>query len=279
GVETRVLAVLLASAIPVAAVTALAREAREEGRTHSAARERAEGMLADHLARGERARIARELHDVVAHHISMIAVQAETARLTTPGLPDAGAQRFAAIGDTARAGLTEMRRLLGVLREDVHLAEPEGPAPAVQAPAVDRHPQPGVAQLGELIDEAREASGSVVRLIVSGPVARLDPGAELAAYRITQEALTNARRHAPGAAVDVELRYSGDVLRLRIRDNGPGLADRHTGHGLLGMRERAVAVGGSLQTGPAPGGGFRIEAELPAPALDTVASAPIGARE
>jgi signal transduction histidine kinase len=238
-------------------------------------------MLADHLARGERARIARELHDVVAHHISVIAVQAETARLTTPGLPDAGAQRFAAIGDTARAGLTEMRRLLGVLREDADLAEPDLPGlPGPPArPSAERQPQPGLPQLGELIDEARAASGTVVRLIVSGPVTRLDPGVELAAYRIVQEALTNARRHAAGAAVDVELRYAGDALRLRIRDNGPGLADRHTGHGLLGMRERAAAVGGSLQTGEAPGGGFRIEAELPARALDTVSSAPIGARE
>jgi len=205
-------------------------------------------------------------------------VQAETARLTTPGLPDAGAQRFAAIGDTARAGLTEMRRLLGVLREDADLAEPDLPGlPGPPArPSAGRQPQPGLPQLGELIDEARAASGTVVRLIVSGPVTRLDPGVELAAYRIVQEALTNARRHAAGAAVDVELRYAGDALRLRIRDNGPGLADRHTGHGLLGMRERAAAVGGSLQTGEAPGGGFRIEAELPARALDTVSSAPIG---
>jgi signal transduction histidine kinase len=274
-----VLAVLLASAIPVAVVAATARGAREEGRSRSAERELAEGMLADHLARGERARIARELHDVVAHHISVIAVQAETARLTTPGLPDAGAQRFAAIGDTARAGLTEMRRLLGVLREDADLAEPDLPGlPGPPArPSAGRQPQPGLPQLGELIDEARAASGTVVRLIVSGPVTRLDPGVELAAYRIVQEALTNARRHAAGAAVDVELRYAGDALRLRIRDNGPGLADRHTGHGLLGMRERAAAVGGSLQTGEAPGGGFRIEAELPARALDTVSSAPIGA--
>ena len=280
-IETYVLAVLLASAIPVAVVAATVRAAREEGRTSSAARDLAEGMLADHLARGERARIARELHDVVAHHISVIAVQAETARLTTPGLPDAGAQRFAAIGDTARAGLTEMRRLLGVLREDASLAEPDLPGlPGPPArPAAERQPQPGLPQLGELIDEARGASGTVVRLIVSGPVTRLDPGVELAAYRIVQEALTNARRHAAGAAVDVELRYAGDALRLRIRDNGPGLADRHTGHGLLGMRERAAAVGGSLQTGEAPGGGFRIEAELPARALDTVSSAPIGARE
>jgi signal transduction histidine kinase len=135
-----------------------------------------------------------------------------------------------------------------------------------------------LAQLGDLIDEAREASGSVVRLIVSGPVTRLDPGVELAAYRIVQEALTNARRHAPGAAVDVELRYDGDLLRLRVRDNGPGPAARRTGHGLLGMRERAAAAGGSLRTGDAPGGGFRIEAQLPAKALDTVTSAPVGAR-
>ncbi|HEY2287106.1 MAG TPA: sensor histidine kinase [Streptosporangiaceae bacterium] len=287
GLETRVLAVLLASAIPVAVLAAIARGAREEDRTHSATRELAEGMLADHLARGERARIARELHDVVAHHISVIAVQAETARLTTPGLPDAGAERFAAIGDTARAGLTEMRRLLGVLREDAHLAEsnapgpdasaPAAPGPATSGPVADRHPQPDLAQLGVLIDEAREASGSVVRLIVSGPVTRLDPGVELAAYRIVQEALTNARRHAPGAAVDVELRYDGDLLRLRIRDNGPGPAARRTGHGLLGMRERAAAAGGSLRTGDAPGGGFRVDAQLPAKALDTVASAPVGA--
>jgi signal transduction histidine kinase len=171
-----------------------------------------------------------------------------------------------------------MRRLLGVLREDANLAEPDLPGPAAR-PAAERQPQPGLPQLGELIDEARAAAGTVVRLIVSGPVTRLDPGVELAAYRIVQEALTNARRHAAGAAVDVELRYAGDALRLRIRDNGPGLADRHTGHGLLGMRERAAAVGGSLQTGEAPGGGFRIEAELPARALDTVSSAPIGARE
>jgi signal transduction histidine kinase len=278
GTETRVLAVLLASAIPVAAVAAMARGAHEESRTHRAAREITEGMLADHLARGERARIVRELHDVVAHHISMIAVQAETARLTTPGLPAAGAQRLAAIGDTARAGLTEMRRLLGVLREDV--PAPPAPAPATPVPSrpgADRRPQPGLVQLGDLVDEAREASGSVVRLIISGPVTGLDPGVELAAYRIVQEALTNARRHAPGAAVDVELHYTDDVLRLRVRDNGPGLAGEYQrGHGLLGMRERAAAVSGPLRTGAARGGGFCVEAELPATALDTRTSHPVG---
>ena len=136
--DTRVLAVLLAAAIPIAAVAALVRGAREQTETHSATRELTEGMLADHLARGERARIARELHDVVAHHISMIAVQAETARLTTPGLPDAGAQRFAAIGDTARAGLTEMRRLLGVLREDA--GQDKEPRPDLEPAGPDGRP-------------------------------------------------------------------------------------------------------------------------------------------
>ena len=274
--ETRVLAVLLASAIPLATVAAMARGAREQSQSHSAAREETEGMLADHLARGERARIARELHDVVAHHISMIAVQAETGRLTTPGLPAAGAQRFAAIGDTARAGLTEMRRLLGVLREDAEqdtASEPvlQPAAPGLQPAGPGRRPQPGLPQLGDLVDGAREASGGMVRLIMSGQADRLDPGVELAAYRIVQEALTNARRHAPGAAVDVELRYADDALRLRIRDNGPGQAARHhAGHGLLGMRERAAAVGGSLQTGDARGGGFCVEAELPAKVPDAM---------
>ena len=290
--DTRVLTVLLAAVIPIAVVAALVRGAREQTETHSATRELTEGMLADHLARGERARIARELHDVVAHHISMIAVQAETGRLTTPGLPDAGAQRFAAIGDTARAGLTEMRRLLGVLREDAEQGKETGPdlEPAAlerpdagrpdagQAdagrPDAGRRPQPGLPQLGDLVDGAREASDSVVRLIMSGPVTRLDPGVELAASRIVQEALTNARRHAPGAAVDVELRYAEDWLWLRIRDIGPGHQARsHTGHGLLGMRERAAAVGGALQAGDARGGGFCVEAELPAKAPDSMTGA------
>ncbi len=262
-----VAAVLLAWGAPAAAAAGIAVRARREARTRTAAGEALADTLTEHTARGERARIARELHDVVAHHISMVAVQAETARLTTPGLPAAGAQRFAEIGDTARAGLTEMRRLLGVLRED---AEDAG------ATVADRHPQPGLPQLAELIDAAREASGAAARLIVSGPVAEFDPGVELAAYRIVQEALTNARRHAPGAAVDVELRYDDNGLHLRIRDNGPGparspAADGQApaetpggGHGLLGMHERALTVGGSLRTGAAAGGGFFVAADLPA---------------
>jgi signal transduction histidine kinase len=254
GSEAGVLTVLLASMAPAAAFAGIAGRARSEASTHHAARQAAAGDLIEHAARGERARIARELHDVVAHHISMIAVQAETARVTIPGMPPAGAKRLSAIGDTARAALTEMRRLLGVLREDAGANEPE------------LRPQPGLEQLNELLDEAREASGSGARLILTGVPTALDPGVELAAYRIVQEALTNARRHAPGAAVDIELHYGEHALTLRIRDNGPGPPDEPTtaGHGLAGMRERAGAVAGDLRTGPAPGGGFLVQATLPA---------------
>ncbi|HYB47053.1 MAG TPA: sensor histidine kinase [Streptosporangiaceae bacterium] len=266
GSEQWVLAVLLAGLAPAAALAGIAQRARAQAHVHIAARRVTADSLVEHTARGERARIARELHDVVAHHISMIAVQAETARLATPGMPAAGAQRLQEIGDTARAGLTEMRRLLGVLREDARAADPV-PGNA------DRRPQPGLQQLNELLDEAREASGAGLRLIVSGPPATLDPGVELAAYRIVQEGLTNARRHAPGAAVDVELRFTGAALRLRIRDNGPGPSGASAadgGHGLTGMRERAAAAGGELRTGAAPGGGFLIEATLPARAETTI---------
>jgi signal transduction histidine kinase len=292
--------VLLASGVPMAAGAGIALRAGRAARTYTEAGEALADTLVAHTARGERARIARELHDVVAHHISMIAVQAETGRLTIPGLPEAGARRFLEIGDTARGGLTEMRRLLGVLREDAAEAASD---PAVlpgslergsREPSASRQPQPGLAQVAELIDASREASAAGTRLIISGRVGPLDPGVELAAYRIVQEALTNARRHAQGAAVDVELRYGGDTLRLRVRDNGPGPAregpagggtaasagepgvqprsrdgghespSRDGGHGLPGMRERALSVGGALSTGAAPGGGFLVEAVLPA---------------
>jgi signal transduction histidine kinase len=263
GGRAGVQVILLVALVPAAAWAGIARRARGEAARQATAREVMAGTLADHMARGERARIARELHDVVAHHISMIAVQAETARETTPGLPAAGAQRLAEIAGTARAGLTEMRRLLGVLREDA-------------GGVAERHPQPGLPQLADLIDAARENSGAGTRLIVSGPVAAFDPSVELAAYRIVQEALTNARRHAPGTAVDVELRYGEDSLLLQVRDNGPGPPAGHPaggnghdgagrpGHGLTGMRERATAAGGSLRTAAAPGGGFLVEATLPA---------------
>ena len=140
----------------------------------------------DQVIMEERARIARELHDVVAHHVSVIAVQAETARLTTPDMPEQGKERLAAIGQTARDSLTELRRLLGVLRAD-------------GGPEAARSPQPGLGRLAELIDSARSA-GTPVQLTLEGDVTPLPPGVDLTAYRIVQEALTNARRHAPGAS-------------------------------------------------------------------------------
>ncbi len=244
-----VLLVLFAAAVLIGGAV---RDRGDAAASEQASRATADTLL-EHAARGERARIARELHDVVAHHISMIAVQAETARLTTPGMPPEGAKCLLAIGDTARSALTEMRRLLGVLREDVGPVDLGG----------ERRPQPGLEQLNALVDEARASGGAGTRLIVQGRVVALDPGVQLTAYRIVQEALTNARRHAPGAAVDVELDYSSEALLVRVRDNGPGPDATGDGHGLLGMRERAAMVGGTLTVGRSPGGGFLVEAVLP----------------
>jgi signal transduction histidine kinase len=253
GPDSPVIAELLAGLVPVAVGLGIAVRAGRDAVTSRAARDAFVGTLLEHTARGERARIARELHDVVAHHISIIAVQAETARLTVPDMPVAGAKRLSAIGDTARAALTEMRRLLGVLREDA------------DSDVADRHPQPGLRQLNDLLDEARDVTGSGTRLILTGQPVPLDPGVELAAYRIVQEALTNSRRHASGAAVDVELHFTGSRLRLLVRDSGPAFSapGDGSGHGLTGMRERAAAVGGHLRAGPASTGGFLVEATLP----------------
>ncbi|WP_073837549.1 sensor histidine kinase [Micromonospora sp. CB01531] len=259
GLDGRMFALAVAAATVGAAGVGVAVRARAEAAAHDESRQTMAKTLLAYAARGERARIARELHDVVAHHISMIAVQAETARLTTPGLPPDGAKRLLAIGDTARAALTEMRRLLGVLREDVE--ESAGTRPA-------RAPQPGLRQLTELLDEVRDSTGAGTRLLVRGQIVPLDPGVQLTTYRIVQEALTNVRRHAPGAAVDVELTYARDALRVRVRDNGPGPVPGQlsgAGHGLLGMCERVATLGGELWTGPAPGGGFLVDAVLPLP--------------
>ena len=237
----------------VVAAEALGDSRRQRGQAIAERDETRRAMvdtLHDQAVMGERARIARDLHDVVAHHVSAIAVQAETARLTVEGLPDEARVQLESIGQTARDALAEMRRLLGVLREDA-----DGRA--------DRAPQPGLAHLHELVDTAR-AAGTQVQLTLRGEAAPLPPGVDLCAYRILQEALTNARRHAPGADVELELDYGSDALRLRVRDHGPGPAGPDVdGHGLLGMRERAIMVGGTLSTGPADGGGYAVEAELP----------------
>jgi signal transduction histidine kinase len=222
----------------------------------------------DQAAMAERARIARELHDVVAHHVSMIAIQADTARLATPGMPDLGRERLEAIGATARDTMSELRGLLGALRSDAGEGGGDtGDGDHGDPTASSRAPQPGLNRLDELVGGAR-AAGTPVRVVLGGRVEPLAPGLDLAAYRIVQEALTNARRHAPGAEVEVELRYTAAALRLRISDSGAGTTTPASppapaGHGLVGMRERVAIVGGSLRTGTAEGGGFLVEAELP----------------
>jgi signal transduction histidine kinase len=246
-------AVVLVVATIAAGLVGSLLHAREDAAARRRSQEATAGVMLEHVASGERARIARELHDVVAHHISLISVQAETARLTTAELPPDGARRLSEIGDTARDALTEMRRLLGVLRQDVD-------------DGVEGAPQPGLSQLVGLLDDARSASVGGARLIVRGQVVPLDPGVELTAYRIVQEALTNSRRHAPGSAVDVELDYGPGALFVTIRDSGPGASpggDAVGGHGLIGMRERVAMLGGELVAGPGERGGFQVRASLP----------------
>jgi signal transduction histidine kinase len=201
----------------------------------------------------ERARIARELHDIVAHHLSVIAIESEAARLTSPELSSSADGRLESIAATAREALTDTRRLLGVLREDV-------------GGEVDRTPQPGLNELDDLVDRAR-ATGTHIRLIRQGRIAQVPRSVDLAAYRIVQEALTNARRHAPSANVDIELSYQRHALRLHVRDYGPGVTagESVVGHGLMGMRERATLAGGSFSAGPAEGGGFEVDVTLPTP--------------
>ena len=214
--------------------------------------ERTEAERAQRALLEERARIARELHDVVAHHMSLIAVRAETAPYRLPGLSETARAEFGALSEVAREALAEMRRLLGVLRHD---------QPAALAP------QPQLADLPALIDAARQA-GVSVELSASPAPGRVPPGVGVCAYRIVQESLSNASQHAPGAAVIVSVGHEAGAVLLRVA-NGPGgpagpPGDGHgPGHGLTGMRERVALLGGSLSAGPAPDGGFVVSAVLP----------------
>lgn len=198
----------------------------------------------------ERSRIARELHDVVAHHMSMIAIQAEAAPLKIPDLPPAAQETLAAIRGAARAALTETRRVVGLLRDGDELPE--------------RVPQPGLGRLDELIETAQR-SGLTVGLTVVGVPRPLAGGVDLSAYRIVQEALSNAARYAPGARVGVAVRYGNRQLRVSVRDDGrtpPEAASTSGGHGLVGMRERVAMLGGTFTAG-AHGEGFTVVADLP----------------
>jgi signal transduction histidine kinase len=210
----------------------------------------------------ERARIARELHDVVAHHVSMMVVQAEAGPVAVEHDPARAAGAFEAIAATGRQALVEMRRLLGMLRGD-----------EVQAPSLA--PQPGLAEVPSLVEQVGRA-GLQVELVVEGTEAALPAGVDLSAYRIVQEALTNALRHGGAGPARVLVRYGEHDLELRI-ENGlesasgrqQGDSDRQdgrsgrSGQGLIGMRERVNLFGGELRAGPGPNGGFTVEARLP----------------
>ncbi|WMX47251.1 sensor histidine kinase [Streptomyces roseicoloratus] len=206
----------------------------------------------------ERTRIARELHDVVAHHMSVITVQADSAPYRIPDLPEAAREEFASIASGARESLTEMRRLLAVLRSE----GTEG----------ERAPQPGLDRLQQLV-EATVRAGVPAELAMPADLTEsveVPQAVDLSAYRIVQEALSNVVRHAPGAETRVSVRGDGEGWLTVLVVNGPA-AERTspleggsgTGHGLVGMRERVRLTGGSLDTGPLPDGGFRVAARLP----------------
>ncbi|MFF5009003.1 sensor histidine kinase [Streptomyces phaeochromogenes] len=207
----------------------------------------------------ERARIARELHDVVAHNVSVMVVQADGAAYVLDSAPDQAKKALETISGTGRQALAEMRRLLGVLRTGEHQESGE------------YVPQPDVEQLDDLVEQCR-SSGLPVDFKIEGTPRPLPSGVELTAYRIVQEALTNTRKHGgPNTGASVRLVYFDDGLGLLVEDDGKGAphelyeeggADGR-GHGLIGMRERVGMVGGTLDAGPRPGGGFRISALLP----------------
>jgi signal transduction histidine kinase len=212
--------------------------------------ERERDAQAEVAAAAERARIARELHDVIAHSISVMVIQADGAAYTVDADTARAKRAMEAIGATGRQALTEMRRMLGVLREN------DGQATLA--------PQPGVEQLTDLVQQIRTA-GLPVDLKVDGDPLSLPTGQELAIYRIVQEALTNVLKHAgPMATARVALHYGDRAIEVRIRDDGRGATFTDgRGHGLVGMRERAAVYGGDVSAEPAPGGGFQVIARLP----------------
>jgi signal transduction histidine kinase len=255
--------------------------AEMEERAVRAERERdAQAQIA---AAAERARIARELHDVIAHNLSVMVAQADGGAYAFDAAPERSRQALVQIGRTGRQALSEMSSLLGVLR-----AGPEEPP---LAPALA--PAPAAAEIADLVAQAREA-GMRVSHTVQGAVRPLPGGLSLASYRIAQEALTNVRKHAgPGAAAQVTVCYSPDELLVSVADDGrgdagppaslprygaqavrPGGRKRGAGHGLTGMRERAALYGGTVQAGPRPGGGFEVTVRLPLPPAVRTASSP-----
>lgn len=198
----------------------------------------------------ERARIARELHDILAHSVSVMVVQAEAAEeMLDRNLPERAREPLSKIQETGRGALADMRRMLGILRR--HDAQPA------------LVPQPGIANLELLLAKVRE-SGLPVELVVEGEPSTLPPGIDLSAFRIVQEALTNSLKYAGPARARVVVRYAPEALELEVSDDGAGSANgAHGGHGLVGMRERVALFGGELHAGPAPDRGYVVRARLP----------------
>jgi signal transduction histidine kinase len=220
-----------------------------EERAASLERQRAEEARA--AVAEERARIARELHDVVGHAVSVMTVQASGVRRLLK--PDQEREREAlqVVEQTGREALAEMRRLVGVLRR------PE------EAPALA--PQPSLQYVDRLVEQARDA-GLPVQVEIEGDPAELPAGVDLTAYRLVQEALTNTVKHAEATRAEVVIRYGDGVVELLVSDDGRGFSDGKAesgGHGLVGMRERVAVYGGELEAGPVPGGGYRLRARLP----------------
>jgi signal transduction histidine kinase len=225
---------------------------RQRAERAKAAVARAEQLELDatQAAEAERTRIARELHDIVSHSISVVTIQTQAVRRRLGPEHGREAADLAAVEATARQALAEMRRLFGVLRAD-------GESAALA-------PQPGVAELGRLVEQANSPE-IAVRLTVEGEPYDLPPGVDLAAYRIAQEGLTNALRHSRASHVEVVLRYRPASLDVEVIDDGRGLdsASAGGGHGLIGVRERVSLYGGSVELGPVPGGGTTLRAQLP----------------
>jgi signal transduction histidine kinase len=258
---------LLGDLVAVAAAWWLGDGTRRRQDAIAAARQRAVELerAREELARTavveERLRIARELHDVVAHSMSIVAVQSGVGAHVLDSQPEEARKALAAVEVTSRQALSEMRRLLGVLRQE---AEPAG----------SLAPSPGLAEVDALAAEVAKA-GARVEVRIEGTRPELPLGLDLSAYRIVQEALTNVVRHAGPATARVRIRYAVDAVDLEVVDDGVGSANgrqesasdrqirRSAGHGILGMRERAALYGGTLDAGPLAGGGFRVAAHLP----------------
>ncbi|KUL23624.1 histidine kinase [Actinoplanes awajinensis subsp. mycoplanecinus] len=203
----------------------------------------------------ERARIARELHDVVTHHVSVMVIQAGAARSVLAAEPDLAREALLSVESTGRAALTELRHVMGLLSEP----EPDSP----------EAPQPGLDGLPELVGRMHEA-GVPVRLTVAGEHRSVASGIGLTAYRVVQEALTNMVRHAPGAAATVVVEYGAETLRIEIRNTEagePAVSAPTGGRGLIGLRERLAVYGGTLHAGARPGAGYRVEARIPLEAV------------